>query len=117
MTPLATFGEVETDELHIDGRTKFGINLWLKPKDVDQVKFMLQAMAKFDERNARYNDLWQQGGVQDSAHHAKSKALRLMWATDPDTQGNMTDADLVDDAIDLINYAVFFLRNLEAGRR
>jgi len=117
MKPFATLFKTETHIVMVDGREQYSIQLWLKPKDIEQVQVMLQALTKFDKRNLGYNDLWQEGGIQDSAHHLKSKALRLMWSADPTSQGQLSDEDMKDDALDAINYASFFLRNLEAGRR
>lgn len=77
--------------------------------DKRQLSTLFAAFVKFQERNAKYRDLWKQGGIEDSANHARHKAHRLVLASM--NRDQLDPEDFIDDAIDLINYAVFFIRN------
>jgi len=85
----------------------------LHTTEVQQLELLLAAFEKFVDRNHHYRDLWMQGGAADSAHHIKSKTARIVWSLDRLREGHPLDAD---DALDLINYAAFFVRNARAGR-
>lgn len=80
--------------------------------DAKQFAILLEAFDVYLERNARYRDLWKDYGAQDSAHHCKSKALRMYQDLMMNTLGPFDP----DDAIDLVNYAVFTIRNVRDGR-
>lgn len=64
----------------------------------DQMGVLMEAMKTFGVKNEKYKDLWKDYGEEDILLHIKSKAARLMRAGDS------------EDAIDLINYAVFYVR-------
>lgn len=86
---------------------------------VEQMEVLLQVFAKFVERNAQYKDLWRNGGPRDSANHIESKAARIQHFTRmiADIDWSLSEVDApVDDAIDLINYAVFYIRNVAGAR-
>lgn len=90
--------------------------LWEHPhteEDVAQLGVMLRALEMFHRREEKYNGLWRKDGAIDSAFHAKHKATRV-WSRALDMVAG-ADED-VEDAIDLINYAVFFIRNVGDGR-
>lgn len=72
----------------------------------NHLAIMLHACAIYQERDAHHTGLWKQYGAADTAHHLKSKAMRV--------QNNLAGCE--DDAIDAINYAVFTLRNVYEGR-
>lgn len=80
-----------------------------------QLQIMLIALQVFSERDPKYHDLWKRRGWLGSLMHIDSKAARLMETFWKGTPGRMPMPDDVDDAIDLINYAVFFIRNLQAN--
>lgn len=82
----------------------------LSDTDRSQLQVLGEAFEKFQERNAKYKDLWKEGGVSDSVHHIHHKAtrVRVIGSTDPGAA--------IDDAIDLLNYTVFFVRNTRDGR-
>lgn len=88
----------------------------IQKRDEEHIRVMLEALAKYKERQARYDDLWARAGARDNAHHCRSKALRV------ETELNLvggppsgTDG-IIDDGLDLVNYAVFTVRNVRAGR-
>lgn len=98
----------------------------LSGTDRAQLEILVEALNKFQERNAKYQDLWKEGGWGDSAHHVRHKAARvamcLRGSKNEDGHYSSGDpvhlVDLEEDAIDLINYSVFFVRNVrraEAG--
>lgn len=73
---------------------------------VEQFAVLAEALELFMERDAHHRSLWKEYGATDTAHHCKSKAMRL----------NVEPAEHLDDAMDLINYAVFTVRNVREGR-
>lgn len=83
----------------------------LTVSEAEQLTVLLDAFLIFRERNARYHDVWQQSGWRGSLYDLRKKVTRL-WATF--WQGKPSDAQRadVDDALDTINYAVFFIRNM-----
>jgi hypothetical protein len=81
-----------------------------KATDRAQGEVLIEALEIFLERNAKRADLWKQFGWQDSALHLRSKALRIALALEKDL--DIDPEDVLDDAIDIINYAVFFVRNV-----
>lgn len=82
----------------------------------EQLEVLAEAFSKFLERNGKYKDLWRQFGYQDSVHHVRSKAGRLNQLLSE--QPTSDELDLaIDDAIDIINYAVFFIRNVREADR
>jgi len=70
----------------------------------EQLTVLVECLKIFDERNSKYKDLWKEVGQDDNLHHMKHKVARV----DMMFRSGETD---VDDALDLINYAVFFIRN------
>lgn len=71
----------------------------------EQCAVLAHAIETFIERNEEYTDLWKDGGTADSLHHMRHKLMRCERAKSPSVKA--------ESAIDLINYAVFFIRNLE----
>lgn len=92
--------------------------LGLSPKrtTVEQMSIMRRALELFDERNnseAGYEDLWKSYGWGDSLLHMRSKLSRVERRF-REQAGAQQD---LDDAYDLINYTVFFIRNVLAGNQ
>lgn len=79
-----------------------------------QLAVLLNAMDIYAEREAHHHQLWKEMGYTDSAHHLRSKAARVGKSVSMDTAES---EEAVDEAIDAINYAAFFVQNSEAGRR
>lgn len=86
--------------------------LFASQDDWEQFEVYLDAYGVYLERNARYTNLWRQYGARDTAHHCRSKALRVGAELSKDKASD--DYDL-DDAYDLINYSVFTIRNVDEG--
>ena len=86
--------------------------------NVEQMAVMLEAYHKYLERNAVYENLWQDYGWMDTLTHVRSKAMRIVrkfWRDE--TAPKATAALHLDDALDLVNYVVFFIRNVREGNR
>jgi len=80
--------------------------------NVDQAKVLASAMAVFLERNQAANETWRTAGYLGAVLAIYNKATRLMnglWY-------KLENCDKpIDNAIDAINYVVFFARCYEAG--
>lgn len=82
-------------------------------ENVAQLRVMTGSMRIYQERGKSRGDLWQEAGYPDSAHHLKSKAMRVANSVRLGTELE----EGIDSALDAINYAAFFVRNLTAGRK
>lgn len=87
------------------------LELDITEDNIDQMVVMVEAMQIYQEREQARGGLWKDAGALDSAHHLGSKGRRVLFAAQRD---NFSAA--VDDAIDAVNYAVFYVRNWRAGR-
>jgi hypothetical protein len=77
---------------------------------VEQLAVLLEAFAVFVERNKRYRDVWKKSGWKGSLFDIRKKVTRMwsvFWHGHPDEK-----AKECDDAIDSINFAAFFVRNV-----
>lgn len=98
-----------------------------------QARTLVEAFQVFCDRNEVRRDLWREAGAEDAAQNAKSKVLRLPRHVErlaeavkyeeeqPGDAAAGFDVELaqdeaVDDGLDLINYAAFFVRNVREGR-
>ena len=75
----------------------------------------LEAMGVFQKRSTMYGDLWREYGVEDNLSHMRSKvarADRVLRARGEGGEARISESDLVDSPLDLINYSVFFIRNV-----
>jgi len=90
-----------------------GVKFDAEPTETDEAAagVIIEALQKLHERNDQYRDLWQDGGTGDSAHHILHKAKRVH-----SQNANARTDSAEDDAIDLINYCIFFILNRRAGR-
>lgn len=83
-------------------------------QEVEQIAVALEALAVFEERNALYRDGWYHAGAIDNLRNARRKVSRQMniatvvCEKDPPA---LADGNL-DDAIDVINYTTFAVRNM-----
>lgn len=90
-------------------------------EDAKQFMVMMEALKKFHERDEKHRGLWRYFGAIDSAHQARAKATRTYNVAIGLLKGQFEKGDVFgevvnDDAIDMINYACFFVRNVEEGR-
>lgn len=93
-------------------------------EDFIQFSVMAAALAKFHERDAKHRGLWRYFGAIDSAHQLRAKATRnynvaielVRRSPDANRLSEDEQEDRLDDALDAINYAVFFVRNVQEGR-
>lgn len=78
---------------------------------IDHVSYIVEALDIYVMRERKYRGAWKILGWKDSIHHIISKSIRLrktMWERDEEDR---------DSLLDLINYAVFALRNIQAENR
>jgi hypothetical protein len=86
-----------------------------------QLLTCLEAVKVYSDRTRAYGQVWQQYGALANLLNAARKADRLMavwWTEEEEYVGNgqpVLHKDAMDDAIDLINYTVFFMRAARAG--
>lgn len=78
--------------------------------DIEQAAVLMEALMIFRERNAKRADLWREFGWEDSTLHIRSKAMRLGLLLNQEI--DVEPVELLDDALDLINVSVFFVRNV-----
>ena len=77
----------------------------------EQANVFAEAMEIYEERSAARGQLWKEFDERDAAVHIRSKAARLYVAVEnPDADG--ADAEALDSALDLINYAAFAVRHI-----
>jgi hypothetical protein len=89
-------------------------------EDVAHLYVLLQALRTYSIKDQTHKGLWRYFGAIDSAHQARAKATRtynisIQLLRNPDSF-RAGHKDPMDDAIDLINYAAFFIRNVSEGR-
>lgn len=84
---------------------------------------LLDAHRKYEERDLVRQGLWKEHGAEDSAMHCRSKALRALKHCDKLDQrmGSVDEVttvfdEAIDDGIDLVNYAAFYVENVRQGR-
>jgi hypothetical protein len=89
----------------------------LDEDDLEQLEVMVEAFLLYLEKNGKYANLWKEGGHMDSAHHVRHKGARVgMLATQPLAAPPNKPQEFIEDALDLINYSCFFVRNVRDGR-
>jgi len=88
--------------------------LGLEPTQTNQCQLhvMTEAMAIFQEHTDRLGELWREVEPEDTAHHIRHKAQRVFHA---EVNGAERDRESLEDfgrdsALDLINYAAFYVR-------
>lgn len=85
-------------------------NIEAKPTMRAQMSILMQAMSIFQDRERTRQEVWKEYGPADKAMHIRSKAARIAKITELDDVDNR---DGVDEALDLINYAAFYVRQVE----
>jgi hypothetical protein len=86
-------------------------------EQLEHLSVLLSAFAVYVERNERHGSLWKKFGWMDSIVSVRGKAARCVqqWYG-PQTLEGGPGADL-DDAVDLINFAVFLIRNVQTNNK
>lgn len=87
--------------------------------NVEQLTVFLQALMVYHGRTGAYGQVWKQYGALSNLLSVARKADRLMsvwWHSQhrPTDRVPLLHKDHLDDAIDLLNYCVFFVRNARA---
>lgn len=103
---------IQADRRLIDAMLAMGFfedETMLKETDVQQFAVFMEAYMIFRERNGRYNDEWRVTGWKGALFELRkkvSRVWRVFW------KGTATKPDhlLYDDALDAINFIVFFIR-------
>ncbi len=89
----------------------------VKWKDMlEHFEVFQRCMEVYDERREAYNDVWKNYGALSNLLQAARKVDRLMeifWFNEGDIPA--LHKDVIDDALDGINYLTFFVRNATSG--
>lgn len=75
-----------------------------------------RAMKIYEQREDKYQGIWREYGWRGSLMQARScveRAWRTLWNAEP----RHNETVKTDDLVDLINYVVFTIRNIEDGNR
>jgi len=82
----------------------------------EQLAVILEALEVYRQRSVSYGEVWRQYGATGNLLQAARKVDRLMemWWHNPDGAAAL-QKDALDDAIDAINYLVFFIRLAREG--
>ena len=80
--------------------------------NIDQVRWMVKAMEIFAERQVQYGDGWADWGWKGQLVKMLDR-MRRVWNVFWKNEAAIVRPSDTDDALDLINYIVFFLRLLE----
>lgn len=82
-----------------------------------QFDVMVRAFEIFRDRSRVRGDLWKDFHVKDAQHHIASKMARITKAEERLQSGDLGrieyEDEVVDDALDIINYATFIVRHVE----
>lgn len=94
-------------------------------ENIQQLLIFLEALKLYDERTRAYGQLWRQYGAMSnllSMARKTDRTVKVWWTQeeevlDADTGKKLPllHKDGLDDALDLLNYTVFFIRNARAG--
>lgn len=85
-----------------------------------QLGCLLEALKIYAERNVKYKDNFQRMGWRGMLIRIRERAERLWdsaWSAEPGYPARDVPPVDVDDAIDLINFACFFIRAVRYGNR
>lgn len=77
---------------------------------------LMDALCVHGSRSQRYGLAWRHYGWMDSLFHMRSRMARLITEFGPDRPMSEFFHDS-DDARDMINLCVFFIRNVRSGIR
>lgn len=90
------------------------LSITVNDESVFQMHVMAQALRTHESRSGSYKTAWKRLGALNNLARMSTKCERLLerhWYGNPPKD---LDIDL-DDAFDLINYCVFFIRQAELG--
>lgn len=93
--------------------------LWGRQGAEDQLTVMIEALLVYSERNLSYKDNWKKMGWRGMLVRSRERVERLwddFWGREPIPDG-VDELFNVDDAIDLINFACFFIRATRENNR
>jgi hypothetical protein len=92
------------------------------PDTVEQLLVFSRSMDLYVEREKQYGETWKQFGAGDKVHHCEHKVARMKATVTPVPQPtNDGEAERIirsagiDSALDVINYAGFYIRHLEGN--
>lgn len=106
---------------HLEDLVDLIRNVSLSKDEVDVLDIMAEAFMKYRERELQYGGLWKLYGWPDNLlqiRHKAARVIRVFWGGLMKGGADSVSDDL-DDAIDLINYTVFFIinkRNRNSGQ-
>lgn len=89
------------------------MELDLSRTNVEHMAVLCEAMQLYAERNNTYKDLWKVDGWMGLVHHIRHKSLRIHRLFIRHQDGERMPK--ADDAPDLINYTVMFIRMARGG--
>jgi hypothetical protein len=99
------------------GRFLEAIGLEANYETREQLMIMMEALTVYQQREAQYAGAWKEFGALNNLVRLATKCKRLVnkyWTKSiSDLMGQDVD---FDDAIDAINYAVFFVRQGRMGQ-
>lgn len=81
------------------------------------MRLMLECVRVYDSRAKSYGEVWKQYGALSNLLSVARKVDRLMgsWWFRGKGVTPALHKDSLDDAVDLVNYALFFMRNAVSG--
>jgi hypothetical protein len=95
----------------------------LEKSNLEQEAVLMEALAIYKERNARYGDAWRRSGWRGTLTDLRRKIERawtFLWHAQPrppERQLPLREEDEIDDLFDIVNYAVFSIRAHREGNR
>lgn len=93
-------------------------NVDISDDNIEQLLVLMSALRIYDERAKIYGDTWTTYGGLNNLLRAATKVDRSMeiwWHDQSDNANPLMHKDNLDDAIDAVNYLVFFIRCVRAG--
>lgn len=81
----------------------------------DQFHVFREALSVYEQRSAIYGDVWQRYGALNNLVRAATKIDRLMAIWYHTDHKPTASTGTLDDAIDALNYLVFFIRLAREG--
>lgn len=95
----------------------------LSTDDKDHISVLMESFRLFREKNAVRGDLWKQFPPSDKIRELRERVLRIETAArimngaqgDLIVQRELAAEAIVEDALDIINFAVFLIRQVREG--